>query len=113
MAFCQAPVANPNSSIFFSRSKGLTEEALAELGYKDTIMFRPMALSNTNRPVSRGFVENAFLYAYANTSSAPSFLACRLSVRGLPSLTLLLFLGFLIIQIGHWRTRSVQRQIAN
>jgi oxidoreductase len=60
--FLQAPTANPKSLIFFSHSKGLTEEALVELGYKDTIMFRPMALSNTNRPVSRGFLENAFPY---------------------------------------------------
>jgi hypothetical protein len=78
----QAPTAHPKSSIFFSRSKGLTEEALAELGYKDTIMFRPMALSNTNRPVSLGFVENAFLYVTLRLppSSSPSScfpIACR------------------------------------
>lgn len=52
--------ANPKSSIFYSRSKGLTEQAFAELGYKDTVMFRPAALSNTNRPQAR-FVETAFL----------------------------------------------------
>ena len=53
-------MANPKSSIFYSRSKGLTEQALAELGYKDTIMFRPATLSNTNRPEFR-FAETAFL----------------------------------------------------
>ncbi|KAI0271118.1 hypothetical protein BGY98DRAFT_1100374 [Russula aff. rugulosa BPL654] len=42
------------------RSKGLTEQALAELGYKDTIVFRPSALSNTKRTEFR-FAERAFL----------------------------------------------------
>ncbi|KAF8493035.1 hypothetical protein F5888DRAFT_1726475 [Russula emetica] len=52
--------ANPKSSTFYLRSKGLTEQALAELGYEDTIMFRPATLSNTNRPQSR-FWETALL----------------------------------------------------
>jgi len=51
--------ANPKSSFFYTRSKGLTEQALAELGYKDTVVFRPAMLSGTNRPESR-FVETAF-----------------------------------------------------
>jgi oxidoreductase len=55
-------VANPKSAILYSRVKGLTEQALAEIGYKDTIIFRPAALSNTKRPESR-FAESAFLYA--------------------------------------------------
>jgi hypothetical protein len=55
-------MANPNSSIFYLRSKGLTEQALAELGYKDTIVFRPVILSNTQRPDAR-FSESALLYA--------------------------------------------------
>jgi len=55
-------MANPNSSIFYSRSKGLTEQALAELGYADTIIFRPGALANTQRAESR-FAERTFLYA--------------------------------------------------
>jgi oxidoreductase len=56
----QSSGANPKASFFYSRSKGLTEQALAELGYKDTIMFRPAVLSNVNRPEPR-FVETAFL----------------------------------------------------
>jgi hypothetical protein len=68
--------ADPKSSIFYSRSKGLTEEALAELGYKDTIMFRPLALSNTKRPDFR-FAESVFVYAMLTpalfcTSCSPS-----------------------------------------
>ena len=55
-------MANPKSSVFYSRSKGLTEQALAELAYKDTIIFRPGGLSNTQRSDSR-FAESAFLYA--------------------------------------------------
>ncbi|KAI0317008.1 hypothetical protein OF83DRAFT_192879 [Amylostereum chailletii] len=46
----QAP--NPKSMILYSRSKGLTEQALAELGYSDTIIFRPGFLANTSRPAS-------------------------------------------------------------
>jgi len=46
-------MANPNSSALYTRSKGLTEKALAELGYKDTIIFRPGLLTNTQRPESR------------------------------------------------------------
>jgi oxidoreductase len=43
-------MANPKSMSFNLRSKGLTEQALAELGYKDTIVFRPGSLTNANRP---------------------------------------------------------------
>jgi oxidoreductase len=62
ICFLQSNGANPKSSILYSRSKGLTEQALSELGYKDTVVFRPGMLSNTNRPQSR-FVETAILYA--------------------------------------------------
>jgi hypothetical protein len=40
----------------------LTEQALVELGYKDTIIFRPGMLTNTQRSDSR-FAEGAILYA--------------------------------------------------
>ena len=58
--------------MFYARSKGLTEQALAELGYKDTIVFRPAALSNTNRPEFR-FAETAVLYAPLILSRGPSY----------------------------------------
>ncbi len=35
------------------RSKGLTEEALAGLGFQDTIALRPALLTGTDRPDSR------------------------------------------------------------
>jgi len=49
LIYVSVGAANPNSSASYLRSKGLTEQALAELGYKDTIMFRPAMLSNTQR----------------------------------------------------------------
>jgi oxidoreductase len=45
--------ANPESGGFYVRSKGSTEQALAELGYKDTIFFRPAMLANVKRPEGR------------------------------------------------------------
>jgi len=53
LIYVSAYMANPESSVLYSRSKGLTEQALAELGYKDTIIFRPSVLSNTQRSESR------------------------------------------------------------
>ncbi|KAI9458374.1 hypothetical protein BJY52DRAFT_1426482 [Lactarius psammicola] len=45
--------ANPESTSFYIRSKGSTEKALAELGYKDTVIFRPSILANVKRPEGR------------------------------------------------------------
>lgn len=45
----------------FRRSKGLTEEGLAKLGYKDTIVFRPGFLAGTHRADSRP-LESVFGY---------------------------------------------------
>jgi uncharacterized protein YbjT (DUF2867 family) len=70
ICFLQVAGANPKSRFFYPRSKGLTEQALAELGYKDTFMFRPVMLSNTNRPESR-FLESAFQYAPLAFSFCP------------------------------------------
>ncbi len=75
----QSAGANPKSSFLYPRSKGLTEQALAELGYKDTVVFRPAGLSNTNRPESR-FVERAFLYAPLPLFFCPTCLPYRLSL---------------------------------
>ncbi|KAF4610574.1 hypothetical protein D9613_007092 [Agrocybe pediades] len=41
--------ANPTSMFLYPRSKGLTEQGLAELGYNETIIFRPGYLAGTNR----------------------------------------------------------------
>ncbi|KAJ7102978.1 hypothetical protein C8R43DRAFT_1047469 [Mycena crocata] len=45
--------ANSKSTFLYPRSKGLTEEGLASLGYEDTIVFRPGFLAGTNRPEPR------------------------------------------------------------
>jgi len=45
--------ANPESMSTYTSSKGLTEKALAELGYKDTVVFRPSFLANVKRPEGR------------------------------------------------------------
>ncbi|KAF7357025.1 hypothetical protein MVEN_01039100 [Mycena venus] len=45
--------ADPKSHFLYPRSKGLTEEGLASLGYEDTIVFRPGLLAGTNRPELR------------------------------------------------------------
>ncbi|KAJ7507064.1 hypothetical protein B0H11DRAFT_2169653 [Mycena galericulata] len=42
--------ANSKSMFLYPRSKGLTEEGLARLGYADTIVFRPGLLAGTDRP---------------------------------------------------------------
>ncbi|KAH7908321.1 hypothetical protein BJ138DRAFT_1069042 [Hygrophoropsis aurantiaca] len=45
--------ANPSSPFLYPRSKGLTEQALASLGYADTIVFQPGFLKNAERPENR------------------------------------------------------------
>jgi oxidoreductase len=41
------------TSYLVSRSKGMTEQALAGLGYSDTIIFRPGFLANAERASGR------------------------------------------------------------
>ncbi|KAF7309491.1 hypothetical protein MIND_00319900 [Mycena indigotica] len=45
--------ANSKSSFLYPRSKGLTENGLAKLGYDEVIVFRPALLAGVNRPDSR------------------------------------------------------------
>ncbi|PBK69060.1 hypothetical protein ARMSODRAFT_1038639 [Armillaria solidipes] len=45
--------ANAKSSFLYPRCKGQTEEALASMGYSDTIVFHPGLLAGTARPQSR------------------------------------------------------------
>ncbi|KAI9570865.1 hypothetical protein HD554DRAFT_2240611 [Boletus coccyginus] len=45
--------ANPTSPFLYPKSKGLTELALARLGYADTIVFRPGYLRGAERPERR------------------------------------------------------------
>ncbi|ETW78556.1 hypothetical protein HETIRDRAFT_477809 [Heterobasidion irregulare TC 32-1] len=51
--------ANPKSLATYVRSKGLTEQALAEIGYSDTIVYRPGFLKGAERPDFR-FLESVF-----------------------------------------------------
>ncbi|KAI9440865.1 hypothetical protein H4582DRAFT_1501353 [Lactarius indigo] len=53
LVYISVGAANPGSTSFYLRSKGLTEKALAELGYNDTIVFRPVVLANVERPEGR------------------------------------------------------------
>ncbi|KAH9044008.1 hypothetical protein EDB84DRAFT_1471349 [Lactarius hengduanensis] len=53
LVYISVGLANPESSSFYLRSKGSTEKALAELGYKDTVVFRPALLANVERPEGR------------------------------------------------------------
>ncbi|KAI0297452.1 hypothetical protein B0F90DRAFT_1739447 [Multifurca ochricompacta] len=60
LVYLSVVMADPKSRNFYPRSKGLTEQALAELGYKDTIVFRPGMLSNVQR-AERRFSESIAL----------------------------------------------------
>jgi len=51
--------ADAKSSLLYSRTKGQVEEALATLGYSDTIIFRPGYLQGAKREKT-SFAENAF-----------------------------------------------------
>ncbi|KAI0258699.1 hypothetical protein BC834DRAFT_695605 [Gloeopeniophorella convolvens] len=60
LVYVSVVMADPKASSLYLRSKGLTEQALAEVGYKDTIIFRPSMLANVTRPEGR-FVESIAL----------------------------------------------------
>ncbi|RDB24665.1 Oxidoreductase HTATIP2 [Hypsizygus marmoreus] len=53
IVYVSAIGANASSSFLYPRSKGLTEQGLASLGYDDTIVFRPFSLAGTHRPKLR------------------------------------------------------------
>lgn len=53
--------ANPSSPFLYPKSKGLTELALARLGYADTIVFRPGFLKGGQRDETR-LTETIFGY---------------------------------------------------
>ncbi|KAH8813533.1 hypothetical protein DL96DRAFT_1698711 [Flagelloscypha sp. PMI_526] len=49
VVYVSAVGADPSSRFLYNRSKGLTEEGLAALGYDDTIIFRPGILKGEDR----------------------------------------------------------------
>ncbi|KAF8202395.1 hypothetical protein BJ912DRAFT_440715 [Pholiota molesta] len=59
LVYLSSTGANSNSPFLYPKSKGLTEEGLASIGYTDTIIFRPGFLAQTKRPDHR-FVEGLF-----------------------------------------------------
>ncbi|KAI0058869.1 NAD(P)-binding protein [Artomyces pyxidatus] len=52
IVYCSSGMSNPSSSALYIRSKGLTEKALADLGYSDCIIFNPGMLQNLHRDYS-------------------------------------------------------------
>ncbi|KAG5635164.1 hypothetical protein H0H81_012176 [Sphagnurus paluster] len=56
LVYLSSAGADASSMLLYSRSKGLTEQALASLGYSDTIVFRPGFLAEAQRPESQTIV---------------------------------------------------------
>ncbi|KAJ7780281.1 hypothetical protein DFH07DRAFT_468760 [Mycena maculata] len=50
LIYVSSSSADSKSRFLYLRSKGLTEEGLASLGYEETIVFRPGLLTGVNRP---------------------------------------------------------------
>ncbi|KAJ8495786.1 hypothetical protein ONZ45_g12707 [Pleurotus djamor] len=61
IVYCSSTGANPKSPFLYPKSKGLTEQGLAALGYSDTIVFRPGFLKGTQREEPR-LAESIFGY---------------------------------------------------
>ncbi|KAF5328517.1 hypothetical protein D9611_014389 [Ephemerocybe angulata] len=53
LVYLSSAGANSSAPFLYPQSKGLTEEGLARLGYKDTIVFRPGFLAGTDRGETR------------------------------------------------------------
>jgi oxidoreductase len=53
LVYLSSAGASATSPFLYPKSKGLTENALAGLGYSDTIIFRPGLLVGTQRPKAR------------------------------------------------------------
>ncbi|KII86021.1 hypothetical protein PLICRDRAFT_31535 [Plicaturopsis crispa FD-325 SS-3] len=73
--------ADPKSSFLYTKSKGLTEQGLAALGYKDTIIFRPGLLAGTQRSESR-IGETVFGYVTGALSRISSSLEINVATLG-------------------------------
>ncbi|TFK48449.1 hypothetical protein OE88DRAFT_1634565, partial [Heliocybe sulcata] len=71
--------ANPTSPFLYTKSKGLTELALASLGYDDTIIFRPGVLQGAERGDSRP-LEHVVGAVFSILSKVSSSLAAHVSV---------------------------------
>jgi len=80
--------ANASSPFLYLRSKGLTELALADLGYSDTIVFRPGLLKGAERSEFRGpeiiasYVTGFLSYLSANIEIHVPTLAKSIRIAG-------------------------------
>ncbi|KAJ7173685.1 hypothetical protein C8R46DRAFT_1189863 [Mycena filopes] len=80
--------ASSKSRFLYPRSKGLTEEGLAGLGYADTIIFRPGLLTGTKRPELRvaetiaGYITPLFALISSNAEIKISTLAKSIAKAG-------------------------------
>ncbi|KZT69272.1 hypothetical protein DAEQUDRAFT_271030 [Daedalea quercina L-15889] len=64
--------ANANSPFLYMKSKGKTELALADLGYSDTVIFRPAALGDADRNEHRPLEVYVHAAAKAISTFIPS-----------------------------------------
>ncbi|KZP28687.1 hypothetical protein FIBSPDRAFT_947514 [Athelia psychrophila] len=79
LIYISAQAANASSSLLYPRSKGMTELALADLGYADTIILRPGFLAGAERPQSRA-VETVFGFVTALASHITDSAEIKVSV---------------------------------
>ncbi|OSX64402.1 hypothetical protein POSPLADRAFT_1039390 [Postia placenta MAD-698-R-SB12] len=80
LVYCSSIGADASSYFLYTRSKGLTEQGLASIGFDDVIIFRPAFLAQADREAFRP-VEWAF-------SGISSVLACFSSMIEIPVRTL-------------------------
>ncbi|KDR80786.1 hypothetical protein GALMADRAFT_241225 [Galerina marginata CBS 339.88] len=81
LVYCSSGGANSNSPFLYPRSKGLTEEGLASLGYTDSIIFRPGFLADTQRGDHR-LVESIFGKITSILSNVSSAVEIKVSDLG-------------------------------
>ncbi|KAI0339568.1 hypothetical protein BDW22DRAFT_1380212 [Trametopsis cervina] len=80
--------ANPKGYFLYGKSKGLTEQALANLGYDDVIIFRPAFLAQAERPEHRlaehvaGYVTHQLARFSKSVEIPVSTLGKALSIAG-------------------------------
>ncbi|KAF8549385.1 hypothetical protein OG21DRAFT_1515272 [Imleria badia] len=88
VVYVSAANANATSPLLYAKSKGLTELALARLGYADTIIFRPAFLRGADRPDRRiaesviGFVSSVVAHVSPHVEIEVSLLAKAMAKAG-------------------------------
>ena len=109
-ALMQSNSANPKSLATYVRSKGLTEQALAEIGYSDTIIYRPGFLKGAERPDFR-FLESVFSSVLLLDSFPCDILGLRL-ISGSPFFyRIKACLITIIICFGQYRDRRASSAV--